>query len=352
MTESSSTRATIEAFVNLAMARRRHAVSVAEKARMQALEDELRDALDGARPAPKQIENPAPETRRDNRPVMTSQNVEIRATPSQRAAPTRPASIEPEPLAPARTAPKQAERAKVNDAASRRSGSGYTPPIVPVFMQDYYSEALVPAQLSPQERPKKVVAIDGLAPGLSPEARHLFGIGRTGADRAAPTNHHRSEGSTDLPRATREDSADRPRASTRARPSPAKASPRRATAPVGPQVLVSLLDGSSVRGHLPHFDPNATTVDVDQGGQKTTLPLEGVLAIFFRAKANTPRSPSAGTPVTVLLVNDRKVEGVTPDYQTGGRALTVVPDHQHPSLDRVWIPAWAVKAIEMDDVDG
>ena len=340
MSESSSTRATIEAFVNLAMARRRHAVSVAEKARMQALEDELRDALDGARPAPKQIENPAPETRRDNRPIATAPNVEIRATPAKGETPVAPSSDRtPKAHVPLSTR----DRAKTNDIAiNTQDSSGYTPPIVPVFMQDYYSDSLVPAALEPSEHPQRVVALDELSPGLSPEARHLFGIGVDGARQESPQT---ANGSTDLA-----PSAPPPRAPSRAHPATRKASS--ATSPAGPQVLVSMLDGSSVRGLMPRFDPNAATVEVDQNGRTTTLPLEGVLAIFFRAHPQQPRSPPAGTPVSVLLVNDRKVEGVTPDYETGGRALTVVPDHQHPSLDRVWIPAWAVKAIEMDDAEG
>jgi hypothetical protein len=49
----------------------------------------------------------------------------------------------------------------------------------------------------------------------------------------------------------------------------------------------------------------------------------------------------------VLLANDRQIAGYTPDYVEGGAALTVIPEPRRPNLDRVWIPAWAVKAIDL-----
>ncbi|MEO1335945.1 MAG: hypothetical protein AAFV29_09870, partial [Myxococcota bacterium] len=125
-------------------------------------------------------------------------------------------------------------------------------------------------------------------------------------------------------------------------------SPPNQKRPPGPQASVYLLDGTFARGFLPNFDSRASTIDLifDNGGQNR-YPLKKIMAVFLRVEAGRAPTPAKGTSVTVRLVNDREILGVTPDYEPGGMALTVVPEPRR-GTDRVWIPAWAVKAIEMD----
>ena len=47
------------------------------------------------------------------------------------------------------------------------------------------------------------------------------------------------------------------------------------------------------------------------------------------------------------LVNDKQVSGVTNDYEEGAMSLTVVPEPRRGNIDRIWVPAWAVKGIEI-----
>ena len=493
MSDPSVTRDAIIEFVQLAMARRRRAVSAETKVRMQAIEDDLREWVDGARPAPKRLENPsaAPVPKTDVAPAK------IELTPTTQA-PISQAPMSLDSLAAA--IPMSAGDAdKTNTISLTPVASAYTPPRVPAFMQDYYSESLVPAEITAEERPQRVVTVEGDNGDLSREARALFGIGlkaepsngpRTTVDRpsvnagpsvspvirpASPPAHPvRPIARTDIPipasparaassgatapppvpsdptreaqgpaakvrpsrrrpsrlPATDEVTTDpgRPRAPARrptaapaaawthdleapapgaapsastgqaatahpptassaahpattasggahpaaasagAHPASTTASSSSGVARSGPspaaahrtpphagrppeQVIVYGLDGKSTRGLLPQFDPSSGVLEVLVNAKPPSqnLALDQVMAIFFRVQPGAPPTPQNGTSVVVRLVNDREVMGVTPDYEAGAMALTVIPEPRHGNVDRVWIPAWAVKAIEMDD---
>lgn len=349
MTDPSETRALLEEFVGLAMARRRHAVSSDAKARMHSLENRLRDVVDGARPAPKALDNP--------RPVVDLPDVapaQIEVSPSAEA-PSTPTGAKPLNLdAFADQIPLSAtDAAKTNDIVVDRQNNTYTPPKAPAFMLDYYAEDLVPAAVGPQQRPTKVVNVEGRPGALPREARTLLGIGlpSRAPDGSASERAGAASSVAGLPTgadALRTDVENPPLAAPLPVVQPSTARP-----PTGPQAVVYLLDGSPVRGVVPNFDPSGESIELVERGKTNpaTIEMSRVMAVFLRVQAGRPATPAEGSPVTVRLKNDREVSGVTPDYQPGAMSLTVVPEPRHGNVDRVWIPAWAVKAIEMDDVD-
>ena len=72
-----------------------------------------------------------------------------------------------------------------------------------------------------------------------------------------------------------------------------------------------------------------------------------VMAVFFGLLKGEEPTPPAGERMIITLINDKRVVGLTNDYREGGDALTLVPDPRRGNIDRIWIPASAVKAIEM-----
>lgn len=357
MSDPGPTRDVVEEYVNLAMIRRRQAVPAVVKTRMQDLEDRLRDDIDGARPAPKKIKNPraAPETR-PAAPVPPAR-VEITSSPRQPKLDLH-AFVQQVPLS-------ERDAAKTKSISVAQAESGYTPSRSPAYLSDYYDDSIVPYAVDAEVRPRAAVTPDGAPSDMSVEARTLFGVGIKIRDSERATNPVPSKQEAE-PVAAPEAAADAEVATMPASPVLDRVPPVRMTPISQPQVLnppssqppsagvqavVYLLDGTSARGVLPRFDPREPEVEVHHKGGAARYELEQVMNIFFRIQAGKAPTPARGAPVLVRLVNDREIVGVTPDYEPGGMALTVVPVPRHGSVDRVWIPAWAVKAIEMDDVD-
>ena len=444
MTKSASTRALIEEFVDLAMLRRRRAVPAEVKARMEDLEDWLRDSIDGARPGPKKIANPgaAPTNRPPNvtpavvdvhpttepsppldrsgpadakrrqaasssqpdakrrqaaysqpansqlddsqQPAYSQPDAKRRQAASSQPASSQPASSQPDaerrqaassqPDAKRRQAASSqpdakrrqaaysqpassqtveltaADEAKTNSVAvNQRPPSRYTPSKVPAYLEDYYAESIMPARIEPTEVPSRIVAADGSAPDISVQARSLLGIGVL---KPQPRLRSAMTPSQDLPQeTTTEDLVGPSTTNDLPIPEPAAASRPLPKTPAisGPHASVYLLDGTSTRGMIPEFDPDSGVVEVHVDGRPVPYELEEVMVLLFRVEPGRPPTPIEGDPVLVRLVNDREISGVTPDYREGAMALTVVPSPRQRNIDRVWIPAWAVKAIEMDD---
>ncbi len=82
-----------------------------------------------------------------------------------------------------------------------------------------------------------------------------------------------------------------------------------------------------------------------RGSDPREVRLDEILVIFFGRRPELPPSERSGPRVQVTLANDRRVTGFSPDYQPHGSALTVIPEVDRGGVDRVWIPAWSVKAL-------
>lgn len=222
-----------------------------------------------------------------------------------------------------------------------------------MFLQSYYDETVVPAEVDDNERPKRAVDIGGGPLNLSRQVELFFGVAPGPQASTAPPRIAPSPSPTRRTSARRNESLQTPKASpTGDLGGPARAEAKPGSRSTGPQASVYLLDGTFARGFLPSFDARAKTLELtfDNGG-RNSYPMNKIMAVFMRVQAGRAPTPAQGTPVRVRLVNDREILGVTPDYEPGGMALTVVPEPRR-GTDRVWIPAWAVKAIEMDSLDG
>src|SRR5262249_50859637 len=113
-------------------------------------------------------------------------------------------------------------------------------------------------------------------------------------------------------------------------------------------VIVHLLAGGTKRGAIEEFDPSTgSPAFFDDGGSTEPIELADVLAVFFVQKKGVEPAAPTGQRVIVKLVNDRQVAGLTEDYQEGGDSLTLTPEQRRGNVDRVWIPAWAVKEIHL-----
>ncbi|MEQ8278654.1 MAG: hypothetical protein RMA76_29150 [Deltaproteobacteria bacterium] len=315
MSDARATVALIQEFVGLAMERRKRALPVNERTRMEVLDEAIREAIDGAKPAPKRIANP---------------------TAAPGSAPSAPAATAaPKPsMASALTDAldmSDADRGKVRDVATVPRSS-YTPPRTPAFMQDYFSDDLVPASVTADVIPSDVVNPSGDSIDLEREARVLLGLERPPPPVAAP------RAATPHPRAAPRPGTPQPRAASRVDTPTATGTP----------VIVHMMAGGTQRGQVEGFDPSSGHLQMKmKNGQVSNITLDDVLAIFFgqRRGANSP--DPTGTSLIVKLVNDRQVSGMSPDYQEGADALTVVPNPRRGNIDHIWVPAWAVKAIEL-----
>jgi hypothetical protein len=227
----SDTLAAIEDYTRLTILRLRGELAVDDRPRLDALEEQLRDQIDGARPAPRKIENPSAAPSRPTMNVKPAQVTVTRRGPgeeaaaaapsiapappaSMRAAPSRPASVAPTPAAsapppaaPPRTAPPAAaprpepprvrsepaptlstlDKSKLNEIPARAVGrTAYTPSVSPLFMDDYYESTLAPDHsLSGHDKATRVLALGEETMALPEEARVLFGVSDAPVIRAA-----------------------------------------------------------------------------------------------------------------------------------------------------------------------
>jgi hypothetical protein len=313
----------IEEFVNLARERRRRALPSDERERLETLDEAIRDAIDGARPAPKRIANPAPA-----RPAPVAAAA-ARTTPSAGVAAPKLSGALEQVLEMSAQDQKKVSEVRLEDLPV----SAYTPPVIPAFMADYFSDDLIPARVPAGAVPSRVVSTDGERLELKKETRVLLGLEkpkvapRGGAAAASP-------GPTTSPNPTTSREAANVRSSA---PAPAANED-------GMPVIVHLMQGGTRRGALEYFDPEGENLELTDG---FSLPLREVLAVFFGLKKGDPPTPASGQQVVVKLVNDKQVSGVTSDYEEGAMALTVVPEPRRGNIDRIWVPAWAVKGIEI-----
>ncbi len=311
MPDARATVALINEFVGLAMSRRRHALPTDERERMEAIDESLRELIDGAKPAPKRIANPT---------------AAPGSAPSAPAKPVAKASMA-SALTDALDMSAQ-DQGKIRNVATVPQ-SGYTPPRTPAFMQDYFSDDLVPASVTADVIPADVVDPDGESIDLAREARVLLGLERPPPPPPPTAQVAPSRASTPMPAARPASRAETP-------------------APTGTPVIVHLMAGGTQRGQVQAFDPSSGSVQMTlKNGRTDEVTLEDVLAIFF-GQARGQESPDpTGTALIVKLVNDRQVSGLSPDYREGADALTIVPNPRRGNIDHIWVPAWAVKAIEL-----
>ncbi len=355
----------ITEFVKLAAEARSKALPDKKKARLQLLDEGLRDIIEGARPAPKRIANPAP--------AKT-------LTPAHGVAPAKitvKASEAFENVLELSTK----DKSKVNSiTVDDLPVSSYTPPTVPAYMADYYGDALVPARISSRDKPTSAVCASGETLDLQKEVLMLLGIkesdpvAMTGAPvqaspvqtpapaspvEAPPQTARVQIGgakpsSVSMPAAPRSSvsmpAAPRPSDSMPAARQARPATPTKPPPQPGVPVIVHTVTGNTQRGRINGFNPKAARVQLiskDPASPLIEVPVVEVLAIFFGlARGATPSEPT-GTAMIVKLSNDRDVSGVSPDYAEGADALTIVPNLRRGSVDHIWIPAAAVKSIQL-----
>jgi hypothetical protein len=226
------------------------------------------------------------------------------------------------------------DREKLSEVPSGRvSRSAYTPPVQPPYLEDYYSTEISVAGSSKLAgvTVTRAVGADGEDPGLTPEAKVFFGLAGGGARVVARPEERPSAPS---PRITRPE--------------------ERNSSPPGPEgdrvgCIVHLLAGGFKRGECLPFDPDQGVIVLraGPGDDDEELSLEDVLAIFFAVGRGAQPIEAAGERLVIRLANDKEIIGLSPDYEPGASALTLVPDERRGNVDRIWIPAWSVKAIEL-----
>lgn len=311
----------INEFVKLAAERRTKALPDKKKARLELLDEQIRDVVEGARPAPKRIANPSA------------------TAPSTAARGVGPAKIEVKASAALEQALELStkDKSKLNAVrAAELPKSSYTPPALPAFMADYYSDSIVPARIGTADLPSQAVTATGETADLQREVRILLGLERPPepAPAVAPAAAH----------------APKRRAVTPAAASASAAPAAGAPAPRGVQVIVHLLAGGTQRGRIERFEPGTGRIellDKDPSKPAQAVELKQVLAVFFGTTRGKPATRPSGTGLVVRLTNDRQISGMSPDYREDGSSLTIVPNPSRGNIDRVWVPAWAVKSIEL-----
>jgi hypothetical protein len=122
--------------------------------------------------------------------------------------------------------------------------------------------------------------------------------------------------------------------------------------PTGPQLgrpaIVHYLGGSTKRGEIAPFEPHTGSLFfLEKDGSVDEVDLGQVLAVFLGLLKGEEPTQIAGERLIITLINDKRVTGMTQDYEEGGSSLTLVPDPRRGNIDRIWIPASAVKAIEV-----
>ena len=324
MKDPASTLLAIQTFVELARTRRTRALEPAAKAQIEALDQALRDLILGARPAPRKIANPTAVATTTPGHGVSPAKIQVKASQALEQA-----------LELSTQDKKKLGSVKLEDLPK----SSYTPPRLPAFMADYYSDTLVPARVTTADIPSQAVTPTGETMDLAQEVRVLLGLERPpapeptvtpGRARAAPPPVAASAGSAPA---------------VSAPPAPAPALPMR-----GIPVIVHMMAGGTQRGRVEHFQPDSGHLELlgkDPAAAPNRLPLSEVLAVLVGARRDGGVTEATGTALVVKLVNERQVAGISPDYDEGGAALTLVPEPRRGSIDHIWVPAWAVKSIEL-----
>ncbi len=294
---------TIQEFVELAMQRRVSALPAEQRTLMEALDEKLRDQIDGAKPKPRNIENPSAV-------AASARNLKIGGLAQELNASLG-----------------KTDAKKIRDISTADlPRSLYTPSSMPAFMSDYYDDDLVPTSTSDLAGgvPTTAVLADGTEVDLMDEVKVLFGLAEPAP--SVPAVPERPE-----------------HVAVRPARRPSVAAPQ-----LGRPTIVHFVAGGTRRGEIAPFEPTSGKLCfVEKDGSIEEVPLGQVLAIFFGLlKGEAPSEPS-GDRMIITLINDKRVVGLTDDYREGGEALTLVPDPRRGNIDRIWIPASAVKALEL-----
>lgn len=320
MSDTDGTLEAIHEFVELAKAKRKSPLPADRRERMAALDEALRDQIAGARPAPKRIANPRAVSKPRVKPEVAPAKVEVsaRRNGAENASSTLSSAFEV-------TLGEQDQGKLRQVGVDRIPQSAYTPPATPSYLADYYDASVVPAKVSTSDLPRAVVTADGGSVDLDREVRVLLGLERPRPPPAKPAGGAaRSAGA-----------------------------PAAAAAPVarpGVQAIVHLMAGGTQRGRIAAFDPDADEIELlGRRAEDPTqhIPMEEVMALFIGPKRGQAPREASGVALQVVLTNDRSITGRSDDYEEGGAALTLVPEPRRGNIDRIWIPAWAVKSLEM-----
>lgn len=318
MSDAAAALRDIQTFVELAKTRRVRALDAEAKARMEALDEALREVIEGARPAPKRIANPTAVAS-----APSGGNAVAPAKINVKASQVLEQALELSPT----------DKKKLGEVTLESlPQSSYTPPRIPAFMADYYTDDLVPASVAGTETLTSVVNAGGDSMDLAVEVKILLGL-----ERPAPR-----------PEVVRARPARSSVETQAARPS-TPSQPKAPVAPRGIPVIVHMLAGGTQRGRVEGFEPKSGHLELlgKDPNAAARVPLRTVLAVFFGARPGGGTTEATGTGLAVQLVNDKTLSGLSPDYDEGGDALTLVPEPRRGNIDHIWIPAWAVKAIEL-----
>lgn len=285
---------TIQEFVALAVQRRIGSLPEEQRARMERLAERLHDLIDGAKPKARTIENPA-----------AVKNLKIGGLAKD-----------------LELALKKKDK-KIRDVSTTELPvSFYTPPSSPTFMADYYDEGWLPIATSDLRRgaPKQIISADGSEIQLMDEVKVLFGMAEPPPPPADPVT----------------DGAAARRSSGNRQPQ------------LGRPTIVHYVAGGTKRGEIAPFEPHTgKLIFLEKDGSIDEVDLRSVLAVFFGLLKGEEPTEIAGERLIITLINEKRVTGMTQDYQEGGDSLTLVPDPRRGNIDRIWIPASAVKAIEV-----
>ncbi|MBK8010576.1 MAG: hypothetical protein IPK13_04460 [Deltaproteobacteria bacterium] len=238
---------------------------------------------------------------------------------------------------------------------SRTGGSKYTPSSTPHYLESYYEdESLRPSTVGLHERPCAAVSADGTPHSLSEEERILLGVGpKAKAEAKAEVN---AEAKAEVNAEAKAEVNAEAKAEVHAE---AKAEVRaevRAETERTP-VMIHMLEGPPKRGEVAQFAPASGTVELwpdapsDSGPER--VPIRQVLAVFLGRPRSAPshgraEAPPQGQVIVARLVNGRAIRGITSDYRPGATAMTVVPQPSRPGIVLIWVPAWSVRAIEIE----
>ena len=334
----------INEFVELAILRKRGQLPVDERWRLDALEDVLRDSIDGAHPAPRRIEGPAPSMAPGAAVDIEPAKVVVRKSPAGAAPADAPREVEIAPAPPVELSAD--DQSKVKEVAKGAlPPSGYTATQTPCYLEDYYTADLSVLSETPAGPVSAIVSAGGENVQLLQEARVLLGVAP-----GAPTQ------TDEIQPIPLDAVAPLPVEPVPSAPAPVMAAP--VADPVaampppppapGGMAIVHMLVGGFQRGELMAFDPAGGIVVIKAPRQPAGLQiaLSEVLAIFFSPPRGAPPLPiGVGQRLTVKLANDRELLGASPDYAPGVQAMTLIPDDRRGNVDRIWVPAWAVKEI-------
>ena len=373
--------AAINEFVELALLRHRGALPMDDRWRLDALEDVLRDMIDGARPAPRRISNPSPVTH--GGPPVDVAPAQVVLTPSAAHAEPPPNVVLPGqssvpkfgPAAPGVPAPavaaappppqapppllepapipldiSAADQTKIREVSSDTlPPSGYTPSAKPCYLEDYYTADMELLATSPVGVPASVIYSGDESVPMTADAQRLLGVrsantSRGGVQARAP--------STAVAQITPSRPPPPPSSAQVAVPAPQGAAMPVAAPAVansqGSSAIVHMLAGGFRRGTLLAFDPAEGIVTLQpakKGAAPESVAINEILAIFFGlGRGESPTPVTHGQRLAVKLQNDREVLGTSPDYAPGVQAMTLLPDDRR-GTDRIWIPAWSVKEI-------